>query len=146
MANFYIDTTEVVHEIPQNDRPKFYMFGVPRYTNMGDQAVSLAERKYIENEFPNYQYIEIIEEDGDEAIPVVQRICVKMMLLRLLVVAIWVICITTTKRQGVKYFRHLLTTLRSHFPNQFILRIMRMVRLKKEKVRKPIARTQILFL
>ncbi|WP_273711866.1 polysaccharide pyruvyl transferase family protein, partial [Leuconostoc mesenteroides] len=73
MANFYIDTTEVVHEIPQNDRPKFYMFGVPRYTNMGDQAVSLAERKYIENEFPNYQYIEIIEEDGDEAIPVVQE-------------------------------------------------------------------------
>lgn len=73
MANFYIDTTEVVHEIPQNDRPTFYMFGVPRYTNMGDQAVSLAERKYIENEFPNYQYIEIIEEDGDEAIPVVQE-------------------------------------------------------------------------
>lgn len=45
MANFYIDTTEVVHEIPQNDRPKLYMFGVPRYTIMGDQAVSLAERK-----------------------------------------------------------------------------------------------------
>ncbi|QEA59776.1 general stress protein [Leuconostoc koreense] len=73
MANFYIDTTAVVHKIPQTSRPRFYMFGVPSYTNMGDQAVSLAERKYIENEFPNYQYIEIIEEDADEAIPVVQE-------------------------------------------------------------------------
>ena len=52
MANFYVNTTEVVHKLPNNDRPKFYMFGVPSYTNMGDQAVSLAERKYIENEFP----------------------------------------------------------------------------------------------
>ena len=48
MANFYVNTTEVVHKLPNNDRPKFYMFGVPSYTNMGDQAVSLAERKYIE--------------------------------------------------------------------------------------------------
>ena len=73
MANFYIDTITVAHELPNNDRPKFYMFGVPSYTNMGDQAVALAERKYIENEFPEYQYIEIIEEDGDAAIPVVKK-------------------------------------------------------------------------
>ena len=73
MANFYIDTITVAHELPNNDRPKFYMFGVPSYTNMGDQAVALAERKYIENEFPEYQYIEIIEEDDDAAIPVVQK-------------------------------------------------------------------------
>lgn len=73
MANFYVDTTTVVHEIPDNSRPKFYMFGVPSYTNMGDQAVSLAERQYIENEFPEYQYIEILEEDDDYAIPVIQE-------------------------------------------------------------------------
>ena len=73
MANFYVNTTEVAHKLPNNDRPKFYMFGVPSYTNMGDQAVSLAERKYIENEFPEYQYIEILEEDDDYAIPIVQE-------------------------------------------------------------------------
>src|SRR5699024_6368719 len=73
MANFYIDTITVAHELPNNDRPKFYMFGVPSYTNMGDQAVALDERKYIENEFPEYQYIEIIEEDDDAAIPVVKK-------------------------------------------------------------------------
>lgn len=73
MANFYIDTITVAHELPNNDRPKFYMFGVPSYTNMGDQAVALAERKYIENEFPEYQYIEIIEDDDDDAIPVVKK-------------------------------------------------------------------------
>ncbi|WP_270765464.1 polysaccharide pyruvyl transferase family protein [Weissella confusa] len=73
MANFYVNTTEVVNKLPNNDRPKFYMFGVPSYTNMGDQAVSLAERKYIESEFPEYQYIEILEEDDDYAIPIVQE-------------------------------------------------------------------------
>lgn len=73
MANFYVKSTGVTHDIPDNSRPKFYMFGVPSYTNMGDQAVSLAERKYIENEFPEYQYIEIVEDDDDEAIPVVKK-------------------------------------------------------------------------
>lgn len=73
MANFYVNTTEVAHVIPNNGRPKFYMFGIPSYTNMGDQAVSLAERKYIENEFSEYQYIEVLEEDDDEAIPVVKK-------------------------------------------------------------------------
>ncbi|MCT0000836.1 polysaccharide pyruvyl transferase family protein [Weissella cibaria] len=73
MANFYVNPTEITHDIPDNDRPKFYMFGVPSYTNMGDQAVSLAERKYIENEFSEYQYIEVLEEDDDEAIPVVKK-------------------------------------------------------------------------
>ena len=41
MANFYIDTITVAHELPNNDRPKFYMFGVP--TRIWDQAVALAE-------------------------------------------------------------------------------------------------------
>ncbi len=53
------------------------MFGVPSYTNLGDQAISLAERKYIEAEFPDYQYIEIVEEDDDAAIPVVKQYITK---------------------------------------------------------------------
>ncbi|MEE6665700.1 polysaccharide pyruvyl transferase family protein, partial [Limosilactobacillus fermentum] len=73
MANFYINPNNVVHELPKNNQPKFFMFGVPSYTNLGDQAISLAERKYIEAEFPEYQYIEIVEEDDDEAIPVVKK-------------------------------------------------------------------------
>lgn len=73
MANFYINPNNVVHELPKNDQPKFFMFGVPSYTNLGDQAISLAERKYIEAEFPEYQYIEIVEEDDDAAIPIVKQ-------------------------------------------------------------------------
>ena len=73
MANFYINPNNVVHELPKNNQPKFFMFGVPSYTNLGDQAISLAERKYIEAEFPDYQYIEIVEEDDDAAIPVVKK-------------------------------------------------------------------------
>ncbi|KRL05157.1 polysaccharide pyruvyl transferase family protein [Liquorilactobacillus oeni] len=73
MANFYIKTNAVTHELPDNKRPKFFMFGVPGYTNMGDQAISLAARKYIENEFPEYQYIEVLEDDDDKAIPVVKK-------------------------------------------------------------------------
>ncbi|GEN95400.1 polysaccharide pyruvyl transferase family protein [Pediococcus ethanolidurans] len=77
MANFYINPNNVVHELPKNNQPKFFMFGVPSYTNLGDQAISLAERKYIEAEFPDYQYIEIVEEDDDAAIPVVKQCITK---------------------------------------------------------------------
>lgn len=77
MANFYINPNNVVHELPKNNHPKFFMFGVPSYTNLGDQAISLAERKYIEAEFPDYQYIEIVEEDDDAAIPVVKQYITK---------------------------------------------------------------------
>src|SRR5699024_2712275 len=102
MANFYIDTITVAHELPNNDRPKFYMFGVPSYTNMGDQAVALAERKYIENEFPEYQYIEIIEEDDDEAIPVVKKIYSQRISLPSLVVVTWETYIIIMKKPEEK--------------------------------------------
>ncbi|KRN11066.1 polysaccharide pyruvyl transferase family protein [Liquorilactobacillus mali] len=72
MVEFYIKN-EVTHELPSNDLPKFYSFGVPTYTNLGDQAVSLAQKKYIEREFPEYQFIEILEDDNDEGIEIVKK-------------------------------------------------------------------------
>ncbi|MFT8424548.1 MAG: polysaccharide pyruvyl transferase family protein [Liquorilactobacillus sp.] len=72
MVEFYIGT-EVINELPVNRLPKFYSFGVPTYTNLGDQAVSLAQKKYIEREFPEYQFIEILEDDNDEGIEVVKK-------------------------------------------------------------------------
>lgn len=73
MVEFYIKD-EAVHDLPVNNLPKFYSFGVPTYTNLGDQAVSLAQKKYIEHEFPEYQFIEILEDDNDEAIEIVKRV------------------------------------------------------------------------
>ncbi len=74
MSDFFIETTKADKVLPTNSRPKFFALGIPSYTNLGDQAVSLAQRKYIENEFPEYQYIEILEDDNDEGIEAVKKI------------------------------------------------------------------------
>lgn len=109
MANFYVNTTEVAHVIPNNGRPKFYMFGIPSYTNMGDQAVSLAERKYIESEFSEYQYIEVLEEDDDEAIPVVKKHLQSQDIIALLAVVIRGIYILPMKKPIGNFFQLSLT-------------------------------------
>lgn len=74
MTDFYIETTKADKTLPINSRPKFFAFGIPSYTNLGDQAVSLAQRAYIEHEFPEFQYIEILEEDNDAGIEAVKKI------------------------------------------------------------------------
>ncbi|MDN6900683.1 general stress protein [Oenococcus sicerae] len=74
MPRFFIETTKSVSTLPTNSRPKFFAFGIPDYTNLGDQAVSLASRKYIETEFPEFQYIEILEDDNDAGIEAVEKI------------------------------------------------------------------------
>lgn len=74
MSDFFIETTKADKVLPTNSRPKFFAFGIPSYTNLGDQAVSLAQREYIENEFPEYQYIEILEDDNDQGIEAVKKI------------------------------------------------------------------------
>ncbi|WP_057875171.1 polysaccharide pyruvyl transferase family protein [Liquorilactobacillus aquaticus] len=77
MADFFIETKKASSQLPQNDRPKMFMFGVPSYTNMGDQAVSLASRIFFEKEFPDYQYIEIMDYDNDVGIKAVKKVITK---------------------------------------------------------------------
>ncbi|OIL70726.1 general stress protein [Oenococcus oeni] len=74
MSNFFIKGNKTVTVLPTNGRAKFFAFGIPNYTNLGDQAVSLASRKYIEKEFSEYEYIEILEENNDEGIEAVKKI------------------------------------------------------------------------
>lgn len=74
MVKFYLQEKAPVSVLPNNKRPKFFSFGIPTYTNLGDQAVSLAQRRYIENEFPKFQFIEILEEDTDDAIAAVKKV------------------------------------------------------------------------
>lgn len=77
MADFFIETKESSAQLPQNAKPKMFMFGVPSYTNMGDQAVSLASRIFFEKEFPNCQYIEIMDYDNEAGIKAVKEIITK---------------------------------------------------------------------
>ena len=77
MTDFFIETKKASPELPQNDRPKMFMFGVPSYTNMGDQAVSLASRIFFKKEFPEYQYIEIMDYDNEAGISAVKEIISK---------------------------------------------------------------------
>lgn len=74
MVNFYIGNSNVVTAIPNDKKPKFFSFGIPTYTNLGDQAVSWAQKRYIENEFPEYEFIEILEEDTEAAIKEIQKV------------------------------------------------------------------------
>lgn len=40
MSNFFIKGNKTVTVLPTNGRAKFFAFGIPNYTNLGDQAVS----------------------------------------------------------------------------------------------------------
>lgn len=74
MVNYYVTADHAQTTLPATTGPKFFAFGTPNYTNLGDQAVSLAQRRYIEQEFPAYTYIEILEEDNEAAIKAVQAV------------------------------------------------------------------------
>ncbi|PLR95862.1 polysaccharide pyruvyl transferase family protein [Bacillus sp. T33-2] len=57
-----------------NDKRKFFLFGSPSYTNIGDQAITYATEKFIRNHFPYYEYIEIMDYANDEGIELVKEI------------------------------------------------------------------------
>lgn len=47
---------------------KVVLIGVPHHNNLGDHAITIAERKYIEDNFKEYQYYEISEETLEKCI------------------------------------------------------------------------------
>ncbi|MCF1622922.1 hypothetical protein LQF55_10540, partial [Tetragenococcus koreensis] len=62
-----ISLTELIKQLPEEPR-RFYMFGVPDYNNLGDQAVAYAEKAFFKRVFPEITYIEILESQTDDAI------------------------------------------------------------------------------
>ncbi|MED4224251.1 polysaccharide pyruvyl transferase family protein [Neobacillus cucumis] len=42
---------------------KFFVMQTPTHGNLGDQAIAFAQQKFIEDNFPNYEYIEVPFED-----------------------------------------------------------------------------------
>ena len=47
---------------------KAVLIGVPHHNNLGDHAIVLAEREYIENNFKEYQYYEVSEETAEKCL------------------------------------------------------------------------------
>ena len=45
---------------------KAVLMGVPHHNNLGDHAIVLAEREYIEDNFKEYQYYEVSEETAEK--------------------------------------------------------------------------------
>ena len=41
---------------------KAVLIGVPHHNNLGDHAITIAERKYLKDNFKEYKYYEISEE------------------------------------------------------------------------------------
>lgn len=52
---------------------KVVLIGVPHHNNLGDHAITLAERKYIEDNFNEYQYYEISEETLEKCVEKVKK-------------------------------------------------------------------------
>lgn len=52
----------------ESSRKRFFMFGIPTYNNIGDQAIAYSEKKFIEHYFPDIDYIEILEPETEKAI------------------------------------------------------------------------------
>lgn len=62
-----ISLKKLIQDLP-NEPQRFYMFGVPTYNNLGDQAIAYAEKSFFAKHFPEMAYIEIPEPNTDQAI------------------------------------------------------------------------------
>lgn len=51
-----------------NENPRFFMFGIPTYNNLGDQAIAYAEKRFFEKYYPEIEYIEITEPQTSRAV------------------------------------------------------------------------------
>lgn len=58
----------------RDDEQIFWLFGVPEHTNIGDQAIAIAEVEFINKYFPNYKVVLIPENQVSKAIPEVSKI------------------------------------------------------------------------
>lgn len=47
------------YKIPKHKKNNIYIFGIPTHTNIGDQAIAVATRCFIQEKLPNKQIIEI---------------------------------------------------------------------------------------
>ncbi|GMA52975.1 hypothetical protein GCM10025857_43320 [Alicyclobacillus contaminans] len=45
-----ISLTELIKQLPEEPQ-RFYMFGIPNYNNLGDQAVAYAEKAFLKEFF-----------------------------------------------------------------------------------------------
>ena len=52
---------------------KIILMGVPHHNNLGDNAIALAEQKFIEDNFKQYQYYEIAEETLENCVDKIKK-------------------------------------------------------------------------
>lgn len=62
-----ISLTDLIKQLPEEPQ-RIYVFGVPPYNNLGDQAINEAQRRFFVKNFPEMVYIEITEPQTDQAI------------------------------------------------------------------------------
>ena len=75
MVDYFIDYKKTsTQTLPKNNRPKLFLFGIASFPNMGDQAIALAIKNFFETEYPNFQYIGIMDYDTKAAIKEVSSI------------------------------------------------------------------------
>ncbi|MDN6840553.1 MAG: polysaccharide pyruvyl transferase family protein [Tetragenococcus halophilus] len=62
-----ISLTDLIKQLPEEPQ-RIYVFGIPTYNNLGDQAINEAQRRFFAKNFPDMTYIEIPEAQTNQAI------------------------------------------------------------------------------
>jgi len=62
-----LSLTDLIKRLPEKAQ-RVYMFGVPTYNNLGDQAINEAQRRFFKKNFPEMIFIEILETQTYQAI------------------------------------------------------------------------------
>ncbi len=52
---------------------KVILIGVPHHSNLGDHAIAIAEKEFIEKYFPDYEYAEVSEENVERCIENIKK-------------------------------------------------------------------------
>lgn len=61
-------------EFEDNDKPRIIFIDAASYNNLGDQAIALAMNYFIQDNFPEYNYIEVLEKDFARNIKFLKKI------------------------------------------------------------------------
>lgn len=62
-----------INSIPDKERPVAYIMLLPEHGNMGDQAIAIAEKKFIKDILPDYSILEILINDTSNLLGLIKK-------------------------------------------------------------------------
>ncbi|GHH98658.1 polysaccharide pyruvyl transferase family protein [Neobacillus kokaensis] len=75
--NFKSVSESILKRVGNNQNPIIYLFACPKYRNMGDHAIVVAEKKLISDYCPNFNVVDIYLDDTYIAAKVIKKLIKK---------------------------------------------------------------------